>query len=123
MQPTESFETYEFKTIFFYNRFFWEAYFTDTNVHFPKNNNCAFCLTTKSALRLLANFKLLSHVKLIWLQIFSSNTKLFLFSLIFFLQLYRKPMLVTDPPQIEHYLHAKSTTEQPNALIEIIQNP
>ena len=46
--------------------------------------------------------------------------KLLLFSLTFLLQLYRVPMLVTDPPQMEHYPHAKSTTYQPNALIEII---
>ena len=112
------FKLMHLKQFFLIIDFFGEAYFTDTNVHFPKNNNCAFSLTTKFALRLLANFNLLSHVNLIWLQIFSSNTKLFLFSLIFFLQLYRKPMLVTDPPQMEHYPHAKSTTQQPNALIE-----
>ena len=57
------------KTIFLINWFFWGGIFFNTDVHFPKNNNCAFCLTTKSELRLLANFKLLSHVKLIWLRI------------------------------------------------------
>ena len=93
-----------------YNQQYKISDFTDTDVYFPKNNNCKFSLTTKSALRLLANFKLLSHVKLSWLQICSSNTKLLLFSLIFPLQLYREPMLVTDPPQMEHYSHAKSTT-------------
>ena len=122
MQSPKSFETYAFKT-FFFIEFFWEAYFTNADVHFPKNNNCVFCLTTKSALRLLANIKLLSYVKLIWLGICSSNTKLFLLSLIFLLQLYRESMMVTDPPQMEHYPHGKSTTKQPNALIKIIENP
>ena len=100
-----------------------EAFFTDTDVRFPKNKNYAFCLTKKSALRLLATFKLLSNVKLIWLRVCSSNTKLFLFSHIFLLKLYREPMLVTDPPQMEHNPHAKPTTQQPNTLIEIIENP